>query len=182
MNKSPELPYYARLFESPELYWSFHKLCSYEAPLRRPFLKILYENADKCKKELDAETLKTSKLSNKIICRPPQSRETIPLNGSLLHHYLKYEMVGWKKRMSNKEKQVCRVIAFAFWPSSKSWRAWWHYNNHCQKLYDLRPIPANISVGSLNLFKFPNGLFQYLSWVRKIAIGTVWMKRFVCIF
>ena len=80
MNKSPELPYYARLFESPELYWSFHKLCSYEAPLRRPFLKILYENADKCKKELDAETLKTSKLSNKIICRPPQSRETIPLN------------------------------------------------------------------------------------------------------
>ena len=80
MNKSPELPYYARLFESPELYWSFHKLCSYEAPLRRPFLKILYENADKCKKELDAETLKTSKLSNKIICRPPQSRETIPLS------------------------------------------------------------------------------------------------------
>ena len=80
MNKSPELPYYARLFESPELYWSFYKLCWNEAPLRRPFLKILYENADKYKKELDADTLKTSNLSNKIICRPPQSRETIPLS------------------------------------------------------------------------------------------------------
>ena len=27
MNESPEYPYYARLFESPELYWSFDELC-----------------------------------------------------------------------------------------------------------------------------------------------------------
>ena len=27
MNKSLELPYYARLFQSLELYWSFYKLC-----------------------------------------------------------------------------------------------------------------------------------------------------------
>ena len=64
MNKSPEFPYYARLFESPDLYWSFDELCWDEAPLRQPFLKILYENDDKKKNNHDAETLKTSKLSN----------------------------------------------------------------------------------------------------------------------
>ena len=36
------------------------ELCWNEAPLRRPFLKILYENEDKKKNNLDAETLKTS--------------------------------------------------------------------------------------------------------------------------
>ena len=64
VNKSPELPYYARLFESPDLYWSFDELCWNEALLRRPFLKILYENDDKKKNNHDGETLKTSKLSN----------------------------------------------------------------------------------------------------------------------
>ena len=111
MNKSPELPYYARLFESPELYWSFHKLCSYEAPLRRPFLKILYENADKCKKELDAETLKTSKLSNKIICRPPQSRETIPLTRYVLY---KKNLKGMKFMKYIEEKQIILSCLFYF--------------------------------------------------------------------
>ena len=38
---------------------------------------ILYENADKNKNTLDAETLNTSNLSNKIICRPPKSCETV---------------------------------------------------------------------------------------------------------
>ena len=53
-----------------------------EAPLWQPFLNSLrvYENADENKNKLDAETLKTSNLPNKIICRQPQSRETIPLN------------------------------------------------------------------------------------------------------
>ena len=50
MNESPEIYYYARLLESPDLYWSFDELCWNEAPLRRPFLKLLYENADKKKK------------------------------------------------------------------------------------------------------------------------------------
>ena len=27
MNESPEIYYYARLFESPDLYWSFDELC-----------------------------------------------------------------------------------------------------------------------------------------------------------
>ena len=75
----------ARLFESPELYWSFYKLCWNEAPLRRPFLKILYENADTNKNNHDAEILKTSNLSNKIVCRPPHSRETIPLSFIVLY-------------------------------------------------------------------------------------------------
>ena len=43
-------------------------------------LKILYDNPEKYEKELDVETLKTSNLSNKIICRPPQSCETISLS------------------------------------------------------------------------------------------------------
>ena len=73
----------ARLFESPELYWSFDELCWNEAPLRRPFLKILYENTDKNKNKPDAEITKTYKLSNKIICKPPQSRETIPLTNNI---------------------------------------------------------------------------------------------------
>ena len=42
-------------------------------------IKILYENADKNKKYLDAEIIKTTNLCYKIVCRPPQSRETIPL-------------------------------------------------------------------------------------------------------
>ena len=45
----------------------------------RPFLKILYENRGEKTKEHDGETLKTSNVSNKIICRPPQYREIIPL-------------------------------------------------------------------------------------------------------
>ena len=45
----------------------------------RPFLKILYENRGENTKEHDGETLKTSNVSNKIICRPPQYREIIPL-------------------------------------------------------------------------------------------------------
>ena len=82
MNKSPELHNYTRLLESPELYryWSLDELYWNEAPLGRTFLKILFENADENKKYLVAETLKTSNLSNKIVCRPPQSRETILLS------------------------------------------------------------------------------------------------------
>ena len=79
MNESPEIYYYARLLESPDLYWSFDELCWNEAPLRRPFLKLLYENGNENKKKRDAEILKTSNLPNKIISSPPQSRETIPL-------------------------------------------------------------------------------------------------------
>ena len=79
MNESPEFSCYARLFESPELYWSFDELHRNEAPLRRPFLKILYENTDINRNKPDAETFKTSNLSNKMVSRPPQSRETIPL-------------------------------------------------------------------------------------------------------
>ena len=73
---------FARLFESPELYWSFDELCWNEAPLRRPFLKILYENTDKNKNKPDVEITKTYTLSNKIICKPPQSHETIPLKNA----------------------------------------------------------------------------------------------------
>ena len=80
MTKSPALPYYARLFESLELYWSFDELYWNEAPLSGAFLKILYENADKNENRLDGEIIKTSKPCNEIICRPPQSRETIPWN------------------------------------------------------------------------------------------------------
>ena len=39
------------------------------------------------KKKCVAEILKTTNLSNKIICRPPQSRETIPLKTSLRHSH-----------------------------------------------------------------------------------------------
>ena len=42
------------------LYCSCDELCLNEAPLRRPFLKILYENDAIKKNNLDAETLKTS--------------------------------------------------------------------------------------------------------------------------
>ena len=38
-------------------------------------------------KKPDAETLKTSNLNTKIICRPPQSRETISLNCKTLNLY-----------------------------------------------------------------------------------------------
>ena len=59
---------------------------------KRPFLKLLYENADKNEKKLDAEIIKTYDLCNKIICRPPQSRETIPLrNTNLKYMFLNYE-------------------------------------------------------------------------------------------
>ena len=81
MNESPEIYYYARLLESPDLYWSFDELCWNEAPLRRPFLKLLYENGNENKKKRDVEILKTSNLPNKIISSPPQSHETIPLKG-----------------------------------------------------------------------------------------------------
>ena len=47
MNDSPEIYYYARLFESPDLYWSFDALFENDALRRQPFLKILNENVDK---------------------------------------------------------------------------------------------------------------------------------------
>ena len=80
----------ARLFKSPELYWSFDKLCWNEAPFRWPLLKILYEIDDKNKQKHSAEILKTSHLCNQIICRPSQSRETIPL--------IKFEKRSRKKK------------------------------------------------------------------------------------
>ena len=36
-------------------------------------------------KKVDIEVLKISNLSNKIVCRPPQSRETIPLTLKFLN-------------------------------------------------------------------------------------------------
>ena len=67
----------SRLFESPELNWSFNKLFRNEAP---HFLRFYMKTWTR--KNLDAEILKTSNLSNKIICRPPQFRETIPSSNS----------------------------------------------------------------------------------------------------
>ena len=98
---------FARLFESPELYWSFDELCYNEAPLRRPFLKILYENTDKNKNKSDAEITKTFKLSNKIICKPPQSLETIPLiNGAI-------DKTGFADYMANSSHKVMKTWAWS---------------------------------------------------------------------
>ena len=68
------------------------KWSSTQAAIFKLFLKILYENTIKNKNKLDAEIIKTSKLYNEIICRPPKTRENIPLNYFLwyftfvLHH------------------------------------------------------------------------------------------------
>ena len=43
------------------------------------FLKFYMKTTTKMKKKLDAEIIKTCNLSNESICRPPQSRETVPL-------------------------------------------------------------------------------------------------------
>ena len=67
-------------------------ICWNEAPLRRTFFKILYENDDKNKQKHSKEIFKTSNLCNQIICRPSQSRETIPLKN--LHFQLYYEIWG----------------------------------------------------------------------------------------
>ena len=66
-----------RLFE---LYWSFDKLLYVEMEHRSGshFWKLYMKTTTKTKKHL-AEKLKTSYLCNQIICRPSQSRETIPL-------------------------------------------------------------------------------------------------------
>ena len=61
---------------------SFDELCWNEALVRRPFLKFCNENADKNENKLYMEKLKTSCLCHKIICRPSQSCEIIPLTSN----------------------------------------------------------------------------------------------------
>ena len=53
-----------------------------KATLSWLFLKLRYENSDE--KKPGAEILETSNVSNKIVFKPPQSCETIPLKWSFI--------------------------------------------------------------------------------------------------
>ena len=64
-------------------------------------IKFYLKKQTKIKSKRDAETLKTSNQSHKIICRPTQSRETIPLRRrktGFLHYHATYCTLTEKRK------------------------------------------------------------------------------------
>jgi len=69
------------------MYQSSAQYCQNEEPARHVFYHFCYENMVKFKNKRAPATLKKCALSVLTISRPPQSRETVPLNTDLIFFY-----------------------------------------------------------------------------------------------